>query len=551
VSKEASNEGDLPAEVVELNTKHAVVREGGRTLVLTETLDPVIGRVVLSRSSFGDLRNFYRNRKVNAGTSEKPDWKPLGDFWLNHPQRRQFEGVTFQPGIETPGYFNLWRGFPYPPIQGDWSLMQAHLRTTICRNNDAHYRWLLGWMAAALQHPGRQGEICVVLRGKQGTGKGVFARSFGSLFGQHFIHVSNLRHLVGNFNAHLHDAIVLFADEVSWIGDRQGEGVLKMLITEPYIPIEYKGRDVVMAKNHVHLLVASNGEWVVPADLDDRRFFVLDVSDERARDEPYFRAITRQMEHGGRSAMLYDLLHLDLLGIDLRRAPTTEALQAQKRLSMTPQQRWWMDILMAGRILPSHVAWETEVVREPLHTNYAESLRILGEKRGITTTELGIALEKLLPPGYPLKSQRRVGDGLYEAERPRKWHWGFPPLHDCRRHFDQLLGMPMNWPTSEDDDPRVTASAAGEQPPTTEVSEVVTELGSIDHASSQPAQLSQPQSEVGEARPKEGNGQPRANDVAEAVQLVQAVITPQKRARGGPSLVDEPDFLRLFIDGEL
>ncbi len=57
-----------------------------------------------------------------------------------------------------------------------------------------------------------------------------------------------------------------------------------MLITEPVLPIEGKGRNVRFARNVVHLIVASNSNWVVPAGLDERRFCVIDVSDVRAQD---------------------------------------------------------------------------------------------------------------------------------------------------------------------------------------------------------------------------------------------------------------------------
>lgn len=55
--------------------------------------------------------------------------------------------------------------------------------------------------------------------------------------------------LTGNFNSHLRDCIALFADEAFWAGDRAGESVLKMLVTEPVIPIEGKGRDLVLVPN--------------------------------------------------------------------------------------------------------------------------------------------------------------------------------------------------------------------------------------------------------------------------------------------------------------
>jgi hypothetical protein len=112
--------------------------------------------------------------------------------------------------------------------------------------------------------------------------------------------VSNVRHLAGNFNFHLRDTLVLFADEVEWFDDPQAAGVLKMLITEPELPIEPKGRNVFMVKNMLSNIIASNSNWIVPADLDDRRFFVLDVSDKRVGDGAYFGAIAEQMERGGR-----------------------------------------------------------------------------------------------------------------------------------------------------------------------------------------------------------------------------------------------------------
>jgi hypothetical protein len=56
---------------------------------------------------------------------------------------------------------------------------------------------------------------------------------YGGLFGRHALTISNQKHLVGNFNAHLMDKAVLFVDEAYWAGDKSGEGVLKNTITQP------------------------------------------------------------------------------------------------------------------------------------------------------------------------------------------------------------------------------------------------------------------------------------------------------------------------------
>src|SRR5262249_19824768 len=156
--------------------------------------------------------------------------------------------------------------------------------------------------------------------------KGVFARSVGDLFGQHFLHVTQKKHLTGQFNAHLRDAVVVFSDEAFLAGDKESEGTLKALITEPTLMIEGKFNDAVTCKNNVHLIVASNNDQIITASPEARRFCVLDVSDAHMQDTKYFRAIDEQMKSGGREAMLYDLQHEDLSGFDPRNLPATAAL---------------------------------------------------------------------------------------------------------------------------------------------------------------------------------------------------------------------------------
>jgi hypothetical protein len=44
------------------------------------------------------------------------------------------------------------------------------------------------------------------------------------------------------------------------------------------------------------------------------------------------------MDHGGREAMLWDLMHRDISGVNLRKPPATAALWEQKVRSMSPEQ---------------------------------------------------------------------------------------------------------------------------------------------------------------------------------------------------------------------
>src|ERR1700744_2087702 len=120
--------------------------------------------------------------------------------------------------------------------------------------------------------------------------------------------ISSAEHLVGRFNGHLRDTVLLFADEAYWPGNQGAEGTLKRLVTEPPIFIEAKGRDGGEVPNLLHVMMASNEDWVVPAGERERRYFNLKVSDEKLQNHGWFKAINDQLENGGYEAMLHDLL---------------------------------------------------------------------------------------------------------------------------------------------------------------------------------------------------------------------------------------------------
>jgi phage/plasmid-associated DNA primase len=163
------------------------------------------------------------------------------------------------------GYYNLWRGFACEPIAGSWDKLKNHIHEIICAGNKILFEYLLDWIARLFQQPSLPGEVAIVLKGEEGSGKGILCRAVIDILGQHGLHITSSDHLVGKFNAHLRDCIALFADEAFFAGDRQHIGRLKALITEPSIAIEGKGRDVVFVKNRLHVMMAANDDWVIPA----------------------------------------------------------------------------------------------------------------------------------------------------------------------------------------------------------------------------------------------------------------------------------------------
>jgi len=423
-------------EFEELNNKHFVTMIGGKTTVVNEVYDPAMERQSLTYSSPTDFKNFYSNRFVPVEDRHVP----LGTFWFNNPDRRQYNGLTFMPGESSPyqGNYNLWGGFSVEPVPSNsenpanieaFSLFYDHILQNIANGDNYTAAYVIGWMADLVLYPRKRLGVSLVLRSDaQGTGKGLFARIFGHLFGKHYLHITNPRHLTGNFNAHLIDCILLFADEAFWAGDKSSEGALKTLVTEEFRAVEIKGKDVFQARNFTRLLIASNKSWVVPSELHDRRFVILDVNQQRARDTEYFGKMIKQMESGGYEALLWFLMNLKI-DIDLRNCmPDTDAMKDSKVYSMTPVQTFWHECLVEGEFETGN-SWEEPHSKRILHESFKERSR----KNEHTSREVF------------MKELKKIVD-FKETRIHRERSLIFAPLEECRDDFEKSFGIKITEP---------------------------------------------------------------------------------------------------------
>src|SRR5262245_27194273 len=429
----AFSDPDLAA----MNAKYSVVKIGGKTRVVSLEASPAYpGSLVPVFSTIPDFCAFHAKiKKEIAAPDGSAKRIGIGKWWIDHEERRQFDAIVYAPNVTDDSKLNLWTGFGCEPKPGDCNLYLAHLLDNICGGNTEYSEYLLGWMAHAAQHPERQGEVAVVLRGKEGVGKGVFAKQFGRLVGSHFKHIINAKHLVGHFNAHLQHCSVLFADEAFFAGDRSHESVLKGLITEETILVEPKGVDSYSVRNCIHLVMSSNSEWVVPAGADARRYFVLEVASTHMQDHPYFARIARQMDNGGRSALLHYLLNLDISRFDVRTVPQTAALADQKTRSRRGVDRL-IEMVAQGGTLPS---------ADPTYPNVAITT---GEDKG----EGFYCGARSMVPELRHESSIVVAKALKDDWDCKTWKSGyrrgieFPPLLELRAIFDRKHG-PQDWPT--------------------------------------------------------------------------------------------------------
>lgn len=281
----------------------------------------------------------------------------LAKMWLRSPQRANVEGLIVEsdPSKADPSFWNLWEGFTVKPKAGDWSLFQDLMRDILCAKDDISYTYLLKWTAWCLQNPTKLPGVAVVLKGKEGAGKGTYGNAMVRLFGSHGLAVHASKHLTGNFNAHRALTCFLFADESFFAGDPAGESVLKASITEDLVTIEPKGMQAYQMRNRLKILMATNDEHAVRASAEARRYFVLQVDESRIDDRSFFARIRAQLDAGGLEAMLHDLLAMDLSGFDVRARPDTKALGHEREHSLKGIEQWALTFLTTGTLCGTDV----------------------------------------------------------------------------------------------------------------------------------------------------------------------------------------------------
>jgi hypothetical protein len=435
--------------LIMMNGSHAVVNESGRFRVYSRAEDPVHGGMRWVSSGRKDFEDLYSHRRVQIIKPEKVELVPLAQWWLANRERRQYKGVTFHPEKETPGMLNLWTGFAIEPEKGDWSLLEELIAMTLCDDDPTMYEYVLNWAAYMVQHPASPAETALVLQGRKGTGKGTLGRALMAICGRHALQVAHREHLVNRFNLHLRDCLFLFVDEAFWAGDHKGEGQLKSMITEPWAFYEGKGLQATMGRNRLHILMAANSDWVVPAGMDgERRYAVASVS-EKTPPRGAFDAIHAQLENGGLEAFLYDLQRRDIDGWNPRdNVPVTRALVDQKLHTLDEVGEWWYGLLLEGKLPGNRGDWAagaTLVYQEELRAALRETCRSLGASKRSLECKLAHALKRWAPGTLKLRTTVAEGEMIDKDGKGRARAYQIPPLETCRKVFEKELGMEIGW----------------------------------------------------------------------------------------------------------
>ncbi len=436
-----------PAEVKDhpfgkLNESFAFVFAGGTGNILWETknFEGDYEFHLMSKQSFFDMQ---AANKLTIGDKKKS----TAQLWMESPDRRSYNGVVFEPGIEVDKkWFNMWRGFavksadsPDHPMVNRW---QEHLFENICGRDKAVADWLTCWFAHLIQKPYEKPLVAVVLRGGKGVGKNACIERISKLLGGHAMTTARRRYLVSNFTRHLQYSLLFVLDEAFWSGDKEAEGVVKDLVTGVKHQIEPKGKESYTVRNLTRVVVLGNEEWLVPATSDERRWAVFEVGSGRQQDRKYFEEMRRGLDEQGGNAHLLRYLMDYKITQDVNAAPNTEGLTSQKISSLEPVPQWWYDSLSAGMIAGGD--WGGEWPETIPSNRLRDALRRWVGNRNIkgrlpNDVNFGKVLHQMAPSFEKKKLGSRQADGDTSYAYFRQ------PLDVLRQEFEKYIGGSISW----------------------------------------------------------------------------------------------------------
>jgi hypothetical protein len=462
---------ELDEDVERLNDKHAVLPIGGKTRVVTfGELDEFPGRrtIVMTQTldDFKSLHNKYRHNYADKDGKTKTIG--LGTFWINSPDRQQYDGgMAFMPQRNEKvvgDRLNLWDGFGVKPRKPEGKSGAAgcqkflnFARDVICSGDLEHFDYLMKRETIIVQKRIRT-EIALALRTTgEGAGKGRYEHHMRHLLGNHAMQITNPRHLIGNFNPHLESLLRITADEALFANNMEHRNALFGLITEPKLTIEPKNCGIYPAPNFLNIGITSNQEHFIPVSGTARRFFVPNVSEKRIGDLAYFDEIESQMVNdGGYSALLYHLLNeIDLRDFDVRKVPRTATLAEQAAYGRKGVDGLIERVCNDGRVPCADPHWSDFTVTTGEENGRGFYSFVDQHKDRSLSSRGGLGVQRRLAKdwGCLTGQQRRHPD---TGERLRGFQW--PELGELRARFEKRFGpqqwinpLMTTWPTVNDE----------------------------------------------------------------------------------------------------
>ena len=171
---------------------------------------------------------------------------------------------------------NVWWPIVTPRMKGDATPFLTHLSKMLPVEDDRAK--LLAYMAACVQYPGRKLQWAPLIQGVEGNGKTFLLHCIIQSLGERYAHLPKVSSMAGDsgrFTGWIEQKLFVGLEEIKTDDRRELMEVLKPLITNSRIEIQFKGQDQVTGDNRANFMACSNHKDAIPKNTGDRRWAIF------------------------------------------------------------------------------------------------------------------------------------------------------------------------------------------------------------------------------------------------------------------------------------
>lgn len=210
------------------------------------------------------------------------------DSFVNIPDNSQDYKAEYS--IEGNNYFNLFEQSKYFPVQGGVAVTLKFMNHIFQDKVEV----ALDYLKILYENPVQKLPVICLVSKVQETGKSTFLQWICNIFEGNGIVLGN-EDFAGKFNSHYAGKLVIGIDE-SFIDRTLIKEKIKRLVTDQFINLEAKGRDVIKVDFIGKFILLSNKESnFIQMEDEDNRFFVCKVPQITTKDPDIDKKLTSEI----------------------------------------------------------------------------------------------------------------------------------------------------------------------------------------------------------------------------------------------------------------
>jgi hypothetical protein len=309
-----------------------------------------------------EFLSICKNTRVPSLCTEKRDVY-LYEFIMKHISHLVYEDMEYTPGLVPSHTLNLFRGYrgrEVDEIDHNIEVILDHLREIQCNGDTDIYNYLIKWLAYIIQKPAKP-NTAILMIGNHGVGKTIFWEFFiRSIIGNRNTYVcSTLDEITSRFNSHIANKRFLLVSECKG-SSKHDHDKLKRVITDSTLSIEKKGIESYELASVHCVAITSNHRDHHFIDKDDRRFVVVECSNDK-RDAEYFDTLASVMEDYSNDFYTY-LYRMDLSDFRPSNIPMSNIKNDIIESNIHPVQQFlteyvWNDWRVGSLVYKDYLEW--------------------------------------------------------------------------------------------------------------------------------------------------------------------------------------------------